>query len=65
MIADIIRASSAVVAMVVIGLLAWQALSMGIDGALFMSSVAVIGGLGGYEVKALVEKKKSKSPPAG
>lgn len=65
MVADIIRASSTVVAMAVIGLLAWRALSMGIDGALFMTSVAVIGGLGGYEVKALVEKKKSKTPPGG
>lgn len=65
MVADIIRASSAVVAMAVIGVLAWKALSMGVDGALFMSSVGVVGGLGGYEIKALVEKKKSKSPPAG
>ncbi|MBA7563527.1 hypothetical protein ES708_05186 [subsurface metagenome] len=65
MVADIIRASSVLVAMVVVGALAWRALSMGIDGALFMSSVAVVGGLGGYEVKTLVAKKKSKSPPAG
>ncbi|MBA7583551.1 hypothetical protein ES708_25496 [subsurface metagenome] len=63
MVADIIRASSAVVAMAVIGLLMWRALSMGIDGALFMSSVAVVGGLAGYEVKALVGKKKSKTLP--
>ncbi|MBA7583630.1 hypothetical protein ES708_25577 [subsurface metagenome] len=62
MVADIIRASSAVVAMVVIGLLVWRALSLGMDGALFMSSVAVVGGLAGYEVKALVVKKKSKTP---
>lgn len=59
MIPEIIRASSAVIAMLVIGLLAWHALSMGLDGAVFMSSVAVIGGLGGYEIKALVEKKKA------
>jgi len=59
MIPDIIRASSAVVAMVVIGALAWHAASMGMNGAVFMSSVAVIGGLGGYEIKALVEKKKA------
>lgn len=63
MAADIIRASSAVVAMVVIGLLVWHALSMGVDGALLMSAVTVIGGLGGYEVKAVVEKKKSKTSP--
>ena len=62
MVADIIRASSAVVAMAVIGLLMWRALTLGIDGALFMSSVAVVGGLAGYEVKALVDKKKSKPP---
>ena len=65
MVADIIRASSAVVAMAIIGLLMWRALSMGIDGALFMSSVAVVGGLAGYEVKALVDKKKSKGPTEG
>ncbi|MBA7563001.1 hypothetical protein ES708_04654 [subsurface metagenome] len=65
MVADIIRASSVVVAMAIIGLLMWRALSMGIDGALFMSSVAVVGGLAGYEVKALVDKKKSKGPTEG
>lgn len=65
MAADIIRASSAVVAMAVVGVLTWHALSLGVDGALFMSSVVVIGGLGGYEVKALVDKKKSKTSPDG
>ncbi|MBA7537887.1 hypothetical protein ES705_30158 [subsurface metagenome] len=65
MVADIIRASSVLVAMAVVGVLTWKALSIGVDGAVFMSAMVVIGGLGGYEVKALVEKKKSKSPPAG
>ncbi len=59
MIPDIIRASSVVVAMVIIGVLAWRAVTMGLDGAVFMSSVAIIGGLGGYEIKTLVEKKKA------
>ena len=62
MAADIIKAVSVPFAMAVIGVLAWKALSMGINGALFMTVVAVIGGLGGYEVKTLVEKVKLKTP---
>lgn len=61
MIADIIRAASIPLAMALIGGLAWHAMSLGIDGALFMTAVCAIGGLGGYEVKAVIQKKKSTS----
>ena len=39
------------------GLVAF-ALYKGIDGAIFMSALAIIGGLGGYEIKVLMDKKK-------
>lgn len=39
------------------GLIAF-ALNKGVDGALFMSGVAVIGGLGGYEIKVIKDKQK-------
>ncbi|MBA7573109.1 hypothetical protein ES708_14904 [subsurface metagenome] len=60
---DIIKAVSIPFAMAVVGALAWKALSMGINGAIFMTAVAIIGGLGGYEVKTLIEKARSKTPP--
>jgi len=51
-------------AMVVVGFLVWAALSKGIDGAVFMTGLAIVGGLGGYEVKALVAKiKKNGTTP--
>ncbi len=65
MVADIIKAASIPLAMIIVGFLAWSAITRGIDGTIFMSAVAVIGGLGGYEVKTLVEKVKLKKPPDG
>ena len=62
---EIIKAASIPLAMVIVGFLAWSAITRGIDGVIFMTAVAVVGGLGGYEVKTLVEKVKSKTPPGG
>jgi len=61
MVADIIKAGSIPLAMLIVGFLAWHAISRGIDGAIFMTAVMVIGGLGGYEVKSLIAKKASKT----
>jgi len=58
---DIIKACSAPLAMVVAGGLGWYALSQGVDGALFATVIAVVGGLGGYEVKSVVESRKAKT----
>jgi len=57
---QIIKACSIPLAMVVVGVLAWHAMSNGIDGAVFMSAVVVIGGLGGYEVKSIIDKREEK-----
>jgi len=65
MIPQIIRAVSIPLAMGIIGGLAWHALNLGIDGALFMTAVGAIGGLGGYEVKAVMNRGKSKSSSGG
>ena len=40
--------------------LATIAMANGIDGAFLMSAVAIIGGLAGYEVKALSDKVNKK-----
>jgi len=61
---ELIKALTVPFAMVVVGLLVWAALSKGIDGAVFMTGLAIVGGLGGYEVKALVAKiKKNGTTP--
>lgn len=57
---EIIKALTVPFAMVVIALLVWAALSQGIDGAVFMTGLAIVGGLGGYEIKAVWEKRKAK-----
>jgi len=57
----IIKACSTVVAMVLVWRLVDTALRAGIDGVMFFGGVAVIAGLGGYEVKWLVEAVRSKS----
>ncbi|MBA7656320.1 hypothetical protein ES703_64244 [subsurface metagenome] len=62
---EIIKAASIPLAMVIVGVLAWSAITTGINGVVFMTAVAVIGGLGGYEVKTLVEKVKSKTSKGG
>jgi len=59
----IIKACSTTVAMVLVWRLVETALRAGIDGVLFFGGVAVIAGLGGYEVKWLVERFKSKNSP--
>ena len=61
---EIIKALTVPFAILVVGLLVWAALSKGIDGAVFMTGLAIVGGLGGYEVKALVAKiKKNGTTP--
>jgi len=40
-------------AILVIGILCSIAMLKGIDGALYMSSLAVIGGIAGYQIKGL------------
>ncbi len=61
---EIIKALTVPFAILVVGLLVWAALSRGIDGAVFMTGIAIVGGLGGYEVKALVAKlKKNGTTP--
>ena len=57
---QIIKACSIPLAMVIVGVLAWHAMSNGINGAVFMSAVVVIGGLGGYEVKSIIDKRGEK-----
>ena len=57
---QVIKACSIPLAMVIVGVLAWHAISNGIDGAVFMSAVVVIGGLGGYEVKSIIDKREEK-----
>ncbi|MBA7577277.1 hypothetical protein ES708_19124 [subsurface metagenome] len=54
---EIIKAASIPMAMVIVGLLTWAAMREGIDGAIFMVGCAIVGGLGGYEVKNLLVKK--------
>jgi len=56
----VIKACSTMVAMVLIWRLVETALNNGIDGVMFFGGVAAISGLGGYEVKWLVEAIRSK-----
>jgi len=58
----IIKACSTAVAMVLIWRLVVIALAAGIDGVMFFGGVAAIAGLGGYEIKWLVEAVRSKTP---
>lgn len=60
MIVEVIKVSSIPLAMVIVGVLAWLAISKGIDGAVFMSAGVIIGGLGGYEVKSILGKREVK-----
>ncbi len=57
----VIKACSTAVAMVLIWRLVETALAAGIDGVMFFGGVAAISGLGGYEIKWLVEAIRSKS----
>jgi len=56
----IVKTCSSVIAMVLIWRLVETALAAGIDGVLFFGGVAAIAGLGGYEVRWLVEAVKGK-----
>jgi len=53
-------AGATTVAMVLVWRLVTTALQAGIDGVMFFGGVAAIAGLGGYEVKWLVEAVRSK-----
>ena len=49
-----------IVAIIAIATLTLVALMMGYDGVAYASSVAVIGGLGGYGIKTVQDKRKEK-----
>ena len=49
------------VAMVLVWRLVDTALRVGIDGVLFFGGIAAIAGLGGYEVRWLIDAVRSKS----
>ncbi len=59
----IIKAGSTLVAMVLIWRLVDTALNNGIDGVLFFGGIAAIAGLGGYEIRWLVDAVRSKTSP--
>jgi hypothetical protein len=58
---EVLTAVAPLVGMVIVGLLVWCALSRGIDGAVFGSGSAIIGGLGGYALKGFAATYRSKS----
>ena len=60
-----IKTLGSIVAMVLIWRLVEAALSAGIDGVMFFVGVAAIAGLGGYEIRWLVDAIRSKTPPGG
>jgi len=57
----IIKACSTAVAMVLVWRLVDTALRAGIDGVMFFGGIAAIAGLGGYEVRWLIDAVRSKS----
>lgn len=57
----IIEAITPIVAILVIWRLVVAALSAGIDGVMFFGGVAAIAGLGGYEIKEWVIRRRSKT----
>ncbi|GAI79650.1 unnamed protein product [marine sediment metagenome] len=61
----VIRGGSGLVAMVLIWRLVEAALRAGIDGALFFIGVAAIAGLGGYELRWVVDVIKARLPGGG
>lgn len=64
MLVRVIKALTVPFTALLVALLVWYAMSKGIDGAVLMSGLALIGGLGGYQVKASVDaRKKSEAPP--
>ena len=63
-----LKASSTALAMVLIWMLVKTALDAGIDGVIFVAGVIAIAGLGGYEMRWIIEaikKKKSKEGGSG
>lgn len=65
MIPELIKAASVPLAMIIVGVLVALALAKGVNGAVFMSGAAIIGGLGGYEIKNYLNyRKKNNKPPA-
>ena len=60
-----IKTFGSIVAMVLIWRLVEAALNAGIDGVMFFVGVAAIAGLGGYEIRWLVEAIRSKSQKDG
>lgn len=61
----IIEALTPVVAMVLIWRLVDTALNAGIDGVMFFGGIAGIAGLGGYEIKEWVIRRRSKTSSEG
>ncbi len=57
----VIRACSTAVAMVLIWRLVEAALAAGINGVLFFGGVAAIAGLGGYEIRWVVDAIRAKT----
>lgn len=58
----IIEAVTPIIAIIVIWRLVTAALAAGIDGVMFFGGVAAISGLGGYEIKEWVIRRRSKTP---
>lgn len=56
----VIKAGSALVAMVLIWRLVETAMKVGIDGVMFFVGVAAIAGLGGYQIRWLIDVVRSK-----
>jgi len=59
----IIEAVTPVVAILVIWRLVSTALAAGVNGVMFFGGVAAIAGLGGYEIKEWVIRRRAISPP--
>jgi hypothetical protein len=56
----IIEAVTPVVAMLIIWRLVAAAMAAGQDGVMFFGGVAAVAGLGGYEVKSIIDKRNKK-----
>ncbi len=61
----VIRGGSGLIAMVLIWRLVEGALRAGIDGVLFFVGVAAIAGLGGYELRWVVDALRARWPGGG
>ncbi|MBA7715822.1 hypothetical protein ES703_124880 [subsurface metagenome] len=57
----VLKGGSALVAMVLIWRLVETALLMGIDGVMFFVGVAAIAGLGGYQIRWLIDAVKARN----